>query len=278
MDLRYNVCIIQPPGYVHSLAFLELAELITISLSELGYDSRLQFNALEAAETNILIGCHLLEGGFIPHIPPSTIVLNTEQVADDLSHWHKNIYECSKRFPMWDYSSRNIEKMKALGAPEAKLLKLGFQKELARIRKAPIADIDVLFYGSVNERRLQILNELEARGLKVTSVFGVYGAERDALIARSKVVLNLHMYKSEIFEVVRVFYLLTNGIPVVGEVGANTFIEPRFAEGVAAALYENLAEECERLVNDTTARESLAERALQAIKHSPQRVFTAAIL
>ena len=276
--MRYNVCVIQPPGYVHSLAFLELAELITISLGELGYSARLQFNVLDPVDTNILIGCHLLEAGFLPHIPPATIILNTEQVADDLSHWHQNIYECSKRFPMWDYSSRNIEKIKALGAPAPKLLRLGFQKELARIDKLSVSDIDVLFYGSVNERRLKALNEIEARGLNVTSVFGVYGAERDALIARSKVVLNLHMYKSEIFEIVRVFYLLTNGIAVVGEVNSNTFIEPRFAEGIAAVTYEHLADECERLVKDAPARTALARRGLEAITRFPQRAFTAAIL
>ena len=37
---------------------------------------------------------------------------------------------------------------------------LGFVPELARIDKAPVEDIDILFYGSYNPRRVAVLDEL----------------------------------------------------------------------------------------------------------------------
>ena len=61
-------------------------------------------------------------------------------------------------------------------------------------------------------------------GINVKALFGVYGRERDKLIARSKIVLNMHHYSSQIFEIVRVFYLLTNRKAVVAECNARDAI------------------------------------------------------
>ena len=55
------------------------------------------------------------------------------------------------------------------------------------------------------------------------------------LIARAKVVLNLHHYASHIFEVVRAFYLMTNGKAIVGEVSPTTSGDPDYANGFRAA-------------------------------------------
>jgi len=111
-----------------------------------------------------------------------------------------------------EYSPKNIEKFLQVGIDKTKLLKIGYQKELARLDLSKPKDIDVLFYGSMNERRKAILDELELKGLKVKTLFGIYGQERDHWIERSKVVLNHHYYESQIFEIVRVFYLLTNSV------------------------------------------------------------------
>jgi hypothetical protein len=165
------------------------------------------------------------------------------------------------RFEVWDYSRRNMEILRGEGfkgtlnhAP------VGFVEELSRIPKAPVQDIDVLFYGSVNERRLRSLDGLRAQGLKVEAVFGVYGAERDALIARAKVVLNMHYYDSSIFEIVRVSYLLANRKAVVAECHPGTEIEPELREAVRAVPYEGLVEACLDLVRNDGARAALEAR------------------
>ena len=41
-QMKFNICIIQPQGYIHSLAFLELAELLVYSLRDLNHDAALQ--------------------------------------------------------------------------------------------------------------------------------------------------------------------------------------------------------------------------------------------
>jgi hypothetical protein len=87
-------------------------------------------------------------------------------------------------------------------------------------------DIDVLFYGSLNDRRREVLQGIERAGLaagkrnlRVVHAYGAYGASRDALVSRAKIVLNLHFYEAKVFEVVRVSQLLANGRFVISEGG-----------------------------------------------------------
>ena len=272
--MKYNVCLISPPNYIHVLAFWELAELIHFSLIELGHESTLQFKKMEKDATNIVFGCHLLNPELIPQIPKSTIFINTEQIYLNENRWNNTIFEWAKYFEFWDYSEKNILKFKDIGIPNVKLLKIGFQKELSRIEKSTHQDIDILFYGSMNERRQKILTQLEARGLKVKSVVGLYGNERDQLIARSKVVLNHHFYTSEIFEIVRVFYLLSNAITVVGEVNPTTSIDETYKNAIYAAPYDGIVEACEKLIQDTSCREAAAMHGYEVISKLPQSIFT----
>jgi predicted NACHT family NTPase len=220
----------------------------------------------------------LLDPSFISQVPSSTIILNTEQIYSDTGAWNQAVFPWAKQFQLWDYSPRNIEKFKELGIDGAKLFKIGYQKELVRLNSSQSKDIDVLFYGSVNERRKTILDGLEAKGLKVKVLFGVYGKDRDDWIERSKIVLNHHYYEAQIFEIIRVFYLLTNSIAVVGEVNQTTSIDLMCKEGISPAKYEDLVSKCVELVQNDALRESLQLQAFQSIKRFPQSLFTKAVL
>ncbi len=274
---RFNICLVKPDNYIHSYAFLELGELLYFSLQELGHEVSFGFNNMEPSASNILIGCHLLDPSFITQIPASTIILNTEQVYGE-TDWNKPIFAWAKHFQIWDYSPRNITKFNQLGIDRTKLLKIGFQKELARLNSSVPKEVDVLFYGSVNERRKDILDGLEAKGLKVKVLFGVYGKDRDEWIERSKIVLNHHYYESQIFEIVRVFYLLANSVAVVGEVNKATSIDAMYQDGILAARYEDLVDSCVELVRNPQLRDQIQLKALQAISQYPQAPFTEEVL
>lgn len=276
--MKYNICIIQPKNYTHTQAFFELAELLKYSLIDLGHEAVLQFRQIEKDAVNILIGCHLLEPEYISKLPKDTIILNTEQIYDSETPWNKNIFEWVRHFRTWDYSERNIIKLNDMGVDNVGLLKLGYQKELVRISRSSIQDIDVLFYGCINARREAIINQLKSRGLNVVTLYGVYGLERDALIARSKIVLNLHFYDSEIFEVVRVFYLMINSIAVVGEINPTTAIDAMYLQGIRGVPYSELTEECIGLAYDIRALQELRNSAFTTISQYPQSEFTKAVL
>ena len=276
--MRYNICLIKPDQYIHSLAFIELAELLLYSLQELGFEIQMQFNQLDDNARNILIGCHLLDTALIKSVPKSSIIINTEQIYADFTNWNLPIMEWVKHFETWDYSERNIIKFHELGLQRIKHLKIGFQKELVRIPKSSVQDIDVLFYGTMNERRITVINLLKAAGLQVHTAFGIYGPERDQLISRSKIVLNNHFYHSHIFEIIRVFYLMTNSVAVVGEVNPSTAIDPIYLNGIYGVPYLDLDKACLELLEDSARRTKLRQNALETIQQFPQMKFTAELL
>lgn len=275
----FNVCLPQPQGYEHSFCMLELSELLTFSLQDLGHDAIFSINDVHPDRRNIIIGCHLLPPRAMDRVPESTILVNTEQIYDeDPFEWNDNIFAWVRNFQTWDYSPRNIAEFDQRGVPGVKLLHIGHQPQLSRIPRAAEQDIDVLFYGSFTDRREVVLNEIRDRGLNLVTLFAVYGADRDSYISRAKVVLNLHNHASQIFEIVRAHYLLSNAVAVVSEVNTTTSIPDIYRDSVAGVPYEMLAAECERLVTDETARKEQQERGYSVISRYPQTEFTRALL
>ena len=53
--------LVQPAGYVHSLALLEVGELLAGSIASLGLPCRLQTNRLATDAVNIVLGYQLLQ-------------------------------------------------------------------------------------------------------------------------------------------------------------------------------------------------------------------------
>ena len=273
----FNIFVIRPDGYNHDQAFDELVDLIRFALIELGLVCTVSRTVMAEAAANILVGCHLLNPD--QRLPDDVIILNTEPLFSRQNpNWTERIIAYARTHRLWDYNERNILALQEHGIEGPQLLRIGYQRELVRIASAQEQDIDVLFYGSINPRRLAVLDELQKQGLNVVKLFGVYGVKRDQFIARSKLVLNMHYYNQHIFEVVRVFYLMTNGKAVVTEVGDQTSVEPRFLNGLRPAPYERLVEECLHLARNTQERLALETCALQSIRQWPQSALMADLL
>lgn len=239
-------------------------------LRDMGFQAGVVFNKTFPDAVNIIIGVHLLAPSVIGRVPKKCIILNTEQIHSDNTPWMPNIIAWAKNFPVWDYNQRNIEKWNELGVMNVGLLRLGYHPMLERIPKVKNKDIDVLFYGSIGERRKKILDELIAAGVNLETAFGVYGPARDELISRSKVIINIHHYNSKIFEVVRAFYLMTNAKAVVSEVDEFTHIDDVYLNGVRPARYELLVDACLELIASEGKRSEKEQSAYEAIKKIPQ--------
>lgn len=250
--MKYHVYRVEPGGYIHADGLSELADTVRYGLERMGAEVTQGKDYLPGV-TNIIIGGHL-----ISHLPPRSIVYNSEVVTDD-STWMAGSYKhLLLSHEVWDYSERNVEKLAALGI-KARFVPLGYVSEMTRIQPTE-QDIDVLFYGSMNPRREKIIRELATLGYAVKAVFGLYGAERDALIARSKIVLNMHFYESHVFEIVRVSYLLSNRKAVVAECDPDTAIEDALRDCVAGVPYEGLTLACVKLLADPDLRLELEDR------------------
>jgi hypothetical protein len=276
--MRFAVAIVSPPNFQHSKAFDEVAEGLHHALLALGHDSVVTNRLdLDDRRTIVLGGNLLVRNSLEP--PKNPIFYNLEQLGDDLpSMTLPAFFDLFRRYPTWDYSQANIERLVAMGLPRPIHVPIGYVPELTRIDPAP-EDIDVLFYGAPYERRYAVLKDLHDRGLRVKWLSGVYGASRDAWIARSKLVLNIHYWQAKIFEITRVSYLLANRRAVVSERGADPSLERDLESGIAFADYDELVDRCMDLVGDERARRELAERGYQAFSaHHQADILQRALL
>jgi O-methyltransferase/8-demethyl-8-(2,3-dimethoxy-alpha-L-rhamnosyl)tetracenomycin-C 4'-O-methyltransferase len=256
---KFHIGVIRPNGYKHSDCFREVAEGLQSALRSLGHSVVVAENSVDAQATSIVLGAHLLSQQEMEALPSSTIVYNLEQLgAAELPAWYMSL---ASRVRIWDYSPQHIAMWNQVNCLEPPVLvEIGFAPELRRIAKVAAPEIDVLFYGSVNERRRKILAGLEAAGLKVQVAFGVYGRDRDILIAHSKVLLNLHAHEAKVFEIVRVSYLLANAKAVVSEDAPDI---GTLRDAVAVFPYDELITGCVALVKDDAARREQEARGFR---------------
>jgi hypothetical protein len=259
-----------------SAVFTDVAEVLRHGLVELGYAASVSPAALAAGCPNIILGAHLVED--TAQLPDDSIILNLEQLGSSSVQLTPAYLDCLRRHAVWDYSPRNIAWLARHGV-HARLLRLGYAPALERVgasgNGAPVVqDIDVLFYGALNARRNLILQRLQQAGLRVEVVAGgALGEQLDALIARSKVVLNLYYYDTKIFEIVRVSYLLNNSKAVVAEVSEDTEIEAALLPALLGVPYDDLAEACRLLVADDARRQQLEATAYALFSARSQAQF-----
>lgn len=256
-----RLVLIRPAGWVHASAVAEVIESLAHALRALGVAVDTADNQIAIGAVNILFMAFALQESDLAAVPDSAIIYNFEQVGGDVQFMTPAFKRLITTHRVWDYSPRNAERLAPLtGHDRLQVVPVGYVPALTRIPKAPVQDIDVLFYGAVNPRRRDILVGLQEAGLNIVAPFGVYGAERDALIARAKVVLNMHAHASKVMEVVRVSYLLANRKAVVAELDPDTEVEPDIRAAVAGVPYDGLIAECQRLVADAAARQELEDR------------------
>ena len=184
--------------------------------------------------------------------------------------------ELLRRHTVWDYSRYNIEMLRELGIP-AVYVPMGYSPELSDVPSLP-QDIDVLFIGSNSPRRTAIFHQIRKTGLKLVTSDSAWGETRRNLIARAKMVLNLHSDGgSHTFESVRVGYLLANKKVVITESNPGDDLDG--FEGVVEAVpYNCISETCAQLVQDTERCQGLAAAGFdRMVRRDEVDIITAAL-
>jgi hypothetical protein len=266
--MNFAITVVSPPGYIHSAAFHEVAESLHYALLQLGHDSILTTEGILPGRRHIVLGSNLL-----PHYPlpiaDDAILYNLEQIEIGSSWFSPALIALFQRYVLWDYSQQNTVAFKTLDVNVAQVLPIGYIKELTRIPHLVESDIDVLFFGSMNARRQEIVNQMSAAGLQVRSIFGMYGNTRDAYISRAKLLLNVHFYDAKILELVRISYLLANHCTVLSEHSSDSSEDATLATGVAFANYKDLTQRARELVNNPEECISLARRGFEIMSARP---------
>jgi hypothetical protein len=158
------------------------------------------------------------------------------QRTNHIKDWLDNADE------IWDYDLDNISFLNSLGYKNIKYVPLEPIPELNynfKINK----EFDLVFFGSLNDRRYNILkeldkkykllvithpSELENRKFKHYTNSSI-GPELFSQILKAKMAINIHYYDSGIQEQVRIFELLSNNMTVISEKSRRNYLKvPEF--------------------------------------------------
>lgn len=271
--MKYQIVNLRPENYVFGASWDEAIESLFHAMQALDLDVEVNTNQFARDATPIVFGAHHLKPGEHAHLPAGTIIYNFEQTLPGYQGHHPPYLDLLGKCHVWDFSRRNAAQLHRTGvAPHARHLSIGYVPPWSRIVPGT-QDIDVLFFGNLSARRRQVLGELSSRGMRVFALTSVFGAERDAWIARARLVINLRMEEGGAFESLRVHYLMANRVPVVTEAPPDGDWEADLLPGVCAVGYEALADACTALLDDPDARETLGATAFQLIS-SPRHQMT----
>jgi hypothetical protein len=212
----FNVTLVHPEAYVHSLALKEAADYVHSTLVDLGYPSVRTTNLVTPEAYNIVFCAHLLDRATAAAIPADSIIFNSEQL-EDTDGWHLRggVYqEILSRYFVWDYSQRNAA---SIPHDDKCVVPFLYRRELLRSDLPRIPGPSLLFYGAITPHRRELLRALHGRGIPVELLFGQYGNERDLRMRNAWAILNLHKDAPIAFEPIRCFYPLINEVPVISE-------------------------------------------------------------
>ena len=126
-------------------------------------------------------------------------------------------------YAIFDYTNVNLKYYNDNIRPRAELIRPFIKWEPTTQMDLDDQTIDILFIGTLNERRRNILNAIQKwtttcnLDYHIEIVTNKFGQELDNIISRSKLVINLHYYPNAILEVFRLHDLLCYDCRIISE-------------------------------------------------------------
>lgn len=168
----------------------------------------------------------------------TVIFINTEHYTNAYSHIDLHIINTPK-YHIWDFSPRNISEFnKQYPNIQTYYLPLLYNPFLTNYYNSHITKkinytsktIDILFFGTINDRRQKILNHLQQKYIiKIITVEDqLTNTQLFDFIENSKLILNLFYYEEFVFDYYRSAILISNKINTLYETPKNidTTLEP----------------------------------------------------
>jgi hypothetical protein len=239
---RFCIVLAEQP---HRLVFAEVVEALSWGLAELGHQVE-QSTMPRVGVRNIVLAPHLLLAcDECITLEPGTIVYNGEPHVSPLFLRSLRLL-AHRNVTAWDYSARNVGFLRELGVPARHVPYAwcpSMSSRVFRVQAREIArEIDILFVGSLSPRRVRVLEQLARKhpDLKVQSLFGAYGVERDRRLLQSRVCLNVHYWDEQPpNEDLRILVACAKAVAVVSE---GTPDEPEKRDWAKWCAYDHLVD------------------------------------
>jgi len=261
--------------------FSEAADCLTSSLRELGLSVT---HVYEGGQPGLMLVLGLFQTpADIALFPPDRTILFNFEILNSQSVVVTHSYrELLNRYRVIDYSDQNLVR-RPISAPASAV----WPVVPPPISATPRLDdrlTDVLFFGSSNTRRSEMLDRLGQRGIRVERVSGAYGIELRPALTRARLVLNLHYYEDAVFPPLRVVGPYALGLPIVMEASHFSVGCDWTHSGIRLAHYDELLAACERELEASTHSPSVYEQRtrfrseLQSVFETRARAFLGAIV
>lgn len=280
-----KICLVQyNPSYPKAGildSYNEVVESYHWGFAALGHSVERRVNHFDPEALNIVFGFQIpVQLGLIDSFPANTIFLNMERYAGK-SLFGTSAHYVANKFQIWDYSQANVDTWNLLNPRfPAYYAKTAYSPNLEKMPYGIEQDIDVLYYGNITPDRFDALHNIAGlrpnlTGLSVMTLCNVWGKQRDEFIARAKVVVNFS--RGNIFEIVRVSYLMANRKAVVCDFSEDLEIEADLhGGGLTFVKTADIQAHCLALVEDDAKREAIALQGYELIKRRDVRdVITA---
>lgn len=246
--------------------FGDIAILIKQAFNERGYECNIVTKLDEKAK-NIIFGANAIIRHSVGNIPIDSVIINMEQLYDG-SMWITESYlNLLRNYEVWDYNQSNVNWIEKKINKKVKLIQLGYSQVMETVPLNNVEEIDVLFYGGLNQRRLAIYEQLrkhpEIKNVQFKS--GLWGAEKDYFISKAKIVLNLHFYDACLFEYPRVIQLLNNKKFVITETSSNQQEYDFINQGLVICDYHKIVENVVFYLKHPQERKLIANRGYQLL-------------
>ncbi len=189
------------------------------------------------------------------YLPKNYIAVQLEQSGVPNTNWFTPLYFklLNGAIEVWDYSIRNVNNLKKHITVPLVYVPLLYMKHLTcDERLTTKKDIDILFMGAMNNRREDLLNKLRENGLNVyiADTYNLWDEERNNIVKRSKILLNIHYYESAILETARLSYALSLGeCFVVSEPSTDKLLDREYSKFVEFGLnVEEIVKKCKKIL------------------------------
>ena len=206
-------------------------------------------------------------------LPQKYIFFNAEPLC--VERWRENLrWTTAMRaaIEVWEYNPRNEPVLTRMDVP-FRHMPFGFAPYYqATFRqntegRSLEQDIDVLFVGSLSERRKTVLSRIREAGMRVHTITRsnpAYGHALDELLARAKIVLGIHAFsepQAQIPDLARLDHPLANRLFVIHEKPAGDGDYPGFEDNVTTCDYEAVPSTCAYFLSRPDERRRRAEAA-----------------
>jgi hypothetical protein len=269
----FNICKCSINDF-HPL-FDDLIQVLAASLTDLGYECMLSVNNTQSNTINILIGSTMFDERLASRLLENPCIIYQMEILDDtcghLKSFPYYLDLLRRAIAIWEYSPSNKVYLESKGFTNVFYCPPGYHPVANKIRWTTQRDYDFIFFGAMSERRLRFLKMLSVRGFKVAAISEknkLFGIERDKVISRAKVVLNLHFFDNiYTLETVRISYLLSNKAVVISEKSDH---DP-YNSAVIFASYSDLLNRCIDAIHSPSSLDELAQSGFRAIARLDMR-------